>query len=234
MTDPEPVNEDLVDFARSLAYGSRSDLSFKYLARLDAAGVGDTLAGILLEVGAVFDTGDPTALIDLAVALQAEAYASRPLNERYHYDTGPFSPPGRTVAESHVALVASSGHFAAGDDPGPLGVAAMEQEEAEARIDEFLREAPVLSEVPVGIDPPSLRVRHGGYDVRGALSDRNVAFPIDRLREMEADGVVASLHATAYSFVGACAQGRLVKETIPEWLPRLEATGSDVILLVPV
>ncbi len=234
MTDSEASKEDLGEFARSLSYGSRSDLSFKYLTRFDTTGVGDALASILREVGGAFDTGDADALIDLAVMLQAEAYGSRPLNERHRYSTGPFTTPVRPVAESRVALLTSGGHFAAADDPKPLGVEAMGQEEAEARIDEFLKEPPTLSEIPVDIDPSQIRVRHGGYDVRGSLADHNVTLPLDRLLEMEADGVFASLHPTAYSFVGACAQGRLIKRTGPEWAHRLAATGSDVVLLVPV
>ncbi len=54
------------------------------------------------------------------------------------------------------------------------------------------------------------------------------------MRELEASGVFSSLHPAAYSFVGACSQGRLVKNILPEWVRRLEATGVDVVLLVPV
>jgi D-proline reductase (dithiol) PrdB len=66
------------------------------------------------------------------------------------------------------------------------------------------------------------------------VADHNVSLPIDRMRELDADGVIGSLHPTAYSFVGACAQLPLLKKTGPEWADRLKATGSDVVLLVPV
>ena len=110
----------------------------------------------------------------------------------------------------------------------------MTQAVAEERISDFLKEAPTLSELPVAGPGEAIQVRHGGYDVRGALIDHNVAFPIDRLRELEADGVIGSLHDTAYSFVGACAQTRLIKKSGPEWADRLKSTGSDVVVLVPV
>ena len=234
MTDPEPTTESLEEFAQSLSYGKRSDLSFKFLSRLGGPKIGDSLAEMLKAIGALFDTGDPVDLIELATRLQAEGYQSRPLNERYRYDEGPFTRSESPVAESRVALLTSSGHFATGDDPAPLGVESMTQLQAEEKIGDFLREAPTLSEIPVSSAADAIEVRHGGYDIRGSLADHNVSLPLDRLRELESDGVVGSLHETAYSFVGACAQTRLIKHTAPEWVDRLKSTGSDVVLLVPV
>lgn len=234
MTDPAPSPETLEEFAQSLSYGKRSDLSFKFLARLGGPRIGDSLAQMLEAIGALFDTGDPMDLIELATRLQAEGYQSRPLNERYRYTEGPFTRSERPVAESRVVLLTSSGHFATGDDPQPLGAQAMTQAEAEMRIGEFLKEVPTLSEIATVSSADAIEVRHGGYDIRGSMADHNVSFPIDRLRELETDGVIGSLHETAYSFVGACAQTRLIKQNAPEWADRLKSTGSDVVLLIPV
>lgn len=223
-------DETLAEFADSLSYGSRSDLSFKYLPRFDAGRIGDSLAELLEGIGSLYDTSDPADLIDRAIALQVEGYRSRDVHERYRYEDGPFVRPERPITESTVALLTSSGHFAAGDDPQPLGVEDMSQEEAEDRIGEFLKEEPVLSDIPVGAE---LRVRHGGYDVRGVRVDHNVAFPVDRMAELAADGVIGNLAPTAYSFVGACAQTRLMKHIAPEWAERV-GSECDVVLLVPV
>ena len=234
MTDPDAGTESLEDFARSLSYGERSDLSFKFLVRFAGTDVGDAVAAMLVEIGGLFDDGDPAALIDLAIRLQSEGYKSRSLDERYHYEEGPFSRPRRPLAESRVVLLTSSGHFATGDDPQPLGSQAMSQGEAEKRIGDFLKEPPTLSEVSTLSPADAIEVRHGGYDIRGSVADHNVSFPIDRLRELDADGIIGSLHQTAYSFVGACSQTRLIKHTAPEWVDRLMSTGSDIVLLVPV
>ena len=114
--------------------------------------------------------------------------------------------------------MSSSGHFVEGDDPQPLGINNMTQAEAEERINDFIKEEPQLSEIPIDTEQKYSRVRHGGYDVRGAQKDANVNFPIDRMRELSDEGVIPELHPTAFSFVGACSQMRLQKETGPRFL----------------
>jgi hypothetical protein len=84
--------------------------------------------------------------------------------------------------------LSSSGHFVEGDDPKPFGMENMSQKEAEDRIIDFLKEEPLLSEIPIQTPENKLRVRHGGYDIHGAKTDPNVNFPITRLRELEDDG----------------------------------------------
>jgi hypothetical protein len=234
MSDQASPRETLDGFASSLSYGQRTDLSFKFLTRLDDGEIGDVLAALLTDVGGVVDSGDPTELIQTVIDVQAAAYRSREVSERYRYDDGPFTTPDRSVESSTVSLFTSSGHFVEGDDPQPLGVVDMTQGEAERRIGEFLKEAPALSQIPVDVERERLRVRHGGYDVRGVRRDHNVALPLAPLLDGAQAGVIGSLHDTAYSFVGACAQTRLIKHVGPEWAQSIVATGTDVVLLVPV
>ena len=226
--------ESLGDFKDSFSYGTRTDLTFKFLSRLDPAAAGELLRRILEEAGAMLDTGDPQTLVDLITTAQAEAYSTRELPDRYHYESAPFVRPARPVAESTLALLTSSGHFLTGDDPQPFGVEAMTQDEAVRRIDDFLKAEPDLSAVPVDAPPESTPVRHGGYDIRGSMSDRNVAFPVDRLRELADEGAIGSLLPEAFSFVGAAAQGRILRSAGPAWADLLAERGTDVALLVPV
>jgi hypothetical protein len=109
----------------------------------------------------------------------------------------------------------------------------MGQEVAVARIDEFLRSAPTLSEIPADTNTADLLVRHGGYDITSASIDPNVCFPIDVLRAMDADGTVGSLAGTLFSFPGATAQGML-KKAVPSWIDRVKKEHIDALLLVPV
>ena len=109
----------------------------------------------------------------------------------------------------------------------------MTQEQAVARISEFIRSAPVLSEIPSSSPTSDMRVRHGGYDIRSTERDPNVTFPIERLREALAEGRVGGLADIFYSFPGATAQGRL-RTVVPEWVERLHNQEIDLMLLVPI
>ena len=227
-------DETFADFAASFSYGSRSDLTFKFLAGLPEQKAAEGIRRVLEEAGALLDHGDPAPLAALIAELQGVAYGRRGVATRYHYPDAPFTRPARPLAESRVALLSSSGHFAAGDDPEPFGVENMTQGEAERRISDFLKAPPTLSSIPIDIPAAELRVRHGGYDVRGARADHNTAFPIDRLRELLAAGVIGDLLPDAFSFTGAAAQGRIIRDAGPAWAEMLAEREVDVVLLVPV
>ena len=228
------MGEAFSEFKDSFSYGSRTDLTFKFLRMLSEEDAAETIRRVLEETGSLFDTGDPAAVIDIAVRTQAESYGSRDLNERYRYEDTPFTLPPAPVAESAVALLTSSGHFVEGDDPEPFGVVGMTQEEAVARIDDFLRETPQLSVIPIDTPADRLVVRQAGYDIRGAVADHQVSLPLSHLCDLESEGVVGRVIPDAYSFVGATAQGRIIKQAGPAWADLLLEAGTDVALLVPV
>jgi len=219
------------DFKDSFSYGKRNDLNFKFLSHLNDKQAADFLEGLLKRIGGALDDGGWDRIVDHLIEGQTLGY-SGPSN--FPYESGPFTHPARPVSSSTAALLTSSGHFAAGDDPNPFGIENMPQEEAVTRIDDFLKEEPVLSEIPMSTPKDKLRVRHGGYDVEGAMADHNVVFPLDPLRVLARKGAVGKLSETAYSFVGACSQIRLRKRTGPQWVSMIREQAVDVLLLVPV
>jgi hypothetical protein len=227
--------ETLEEFKNSFFYGSRSNLNAKFLASLAPTDAADVIAGLLDTIDDVIDRGDTGALIERFIAAQARAYEPSPgESARFAYGDGPFTAPAKPLAESRVALVTSSGHFVAGDDPQPFDVVDMTQAEAEARISEFLRAAPTLSSIPSNTSPTDLRVRHGGYPVAAVAADHQVALPIGHLRQLADQGRIGALADRAYSFVGAAAQLRLRDHVAPEWAVRLQTDEVDLALLVPV
>lgn len=223
--------ETLKDFAGSFAYGSRTDLNFKFLAKLSAEEVASFFQELLWKVGYAADSGDYRAVADHLYQWQIRGYAAV---KGWTYDDGPFTPLSKPLSTTRLSLLTSSGHFVAGNDPQPFGIENMTQAQAIERIDDFLREPPTLSAIPADIDPAYLRVRHGGYDICAALQDANVAFPLALLRELVAEGKLGALADKAYSFVGACAQTPLVKRTAPQWAEILKEQQTDAVLLVPV
>lgn len=137
-------------------------------------------------------------------------------------DPIPFARVHKRLREARVALVTTGAVYARGQEP----------------FDEEKRGGDVTFRViPRDVDVSTLGIAHrsDAFDPAGFAADRNLGFPLDRLREMEADRAIGSLAPRAVSFMGSIsAPGRLVKETAPEAASLLEADGVDVALLVPL
>jgi D-proline reductase (dithiol) PrdB len=126
------------------------------------------------------------------------------------------------LAEARVALVSSAGLVAPGDVPFDL---------AERGGDSSLRVLPH----DVAVATLEAHHRSDAFDRGPLTADRNVAFPLDRLRELVAEGVVGAAAPRHLSFMGSItAPGRLVRETAPAAARLLLEDGVDVALLVPV
>lgn len=241
MTDAHEPDADhaetIEELRKSFFYGSRSNLNFKFLKDLSDDEFGSFLSELLDAVSDTTDTGDPSGIIDAAYRWQVEAYRGHlgdPSAFPHRHEDTPWAPMTKPLSESRVALMTSSGHFADGDDPKPLGIDNMSQEEAEARIMETIKEPPTLSSIPSGLPFDQLRVRHGGYPVAAAAEDPQVVLPLRIMERLEADGVIGEFADTSYSFVGAAAQGPIKKRIGPAWAEMLREQGVDAVLLVPI
>ncbi len=143
------MSESLEEFRQSFFYGSRSDLSFKFLKSMTDEAATEFIQRLFREVGAAYDTGDVRPVVQLVYETEVAAYSPRPGTEpRWSYDDRPFAPLRKSLPESKLGLLTSSGHFVVGRDPEPFGVKGMTQQEAEDRITDFLRAAPTLSAIP--------------------------------------------------------------------------------------
>ena len=137
-------------------------------------------------------------------------------------DPVPFTPLGKPLSSCRLALVSSAGLVLPGQPPF----------DEKVRGGDFsFREIPGDADVRALIDTH----RSGAFDHTGVHSDPNLAFPLDRARELAASGFIGSVNRTHLSFMGSItAPGRLVRETAPEAARLLVADGVDVALLVPV
>jgi len=232
--DTPQASDSFQTFRESFSYGERNNVNFKFFKSMSDADVASFLEELLNELADAYDTGDVMPLIQAAYEMQIAGYSpAADVPPKHAYDDGPFAPLDTPIQEAKVGLLTTSGHFVAGDDPRPFGVADMTQDEAMARIGEFLRDTPVLSLIPSDTATSELRVRHGGYDITSALMDANVTFPIDRLRTARDNDAVGDLASTFFSFPGATSHGRLRQE-LPGWVERIHEEDVDVMLLVPV
>ena len=137
-------------------------------------------------------------------------------------DPVPWAPLPRPLADSKLALVSSAGFVMPDQEP----------------FDGSRRGGdPSFREIPADADPSVLVDSHRSqtFDHSGMQRDANLAFPLDRARELVTSGRIAALARHHLSFMGGItAPGRLVKQTAPVAVSRLVADGVDVALLVPV
>jgi D-proline reductase (dithiol) PrdB len=137
-------------------------------------------------------------------------------------DPVPWAALRKPLASCRLALVSSAG-FVLPD---------------QERFDESKRGGdPSFREIPSDIEVATLVDTHRSetFDHRAMCRDPNLAFPIDRVRELAERGRIGSVNRRHVSFMGGVtAPGRLIKHTAPEAARALAADGVDIALLVPV
>ncbi len=137
-------------------------------------------------------------------------------------DPVPWAPLEKPLAECRLALVSSAGFVLRDQQP----------------FDESVRGGDVtFRRIPKDVDVSDLVDTHRSesFDHTGLGRDPNVAFPLDRVRELAESGRIGSLARTHLSFMGSItAPGRLVRDTAPEAASSLVHGSVDVALLVPV
>jgi len=87
------------------------------------------------------------------------------------------------------------------------------------------------------VEVQQLQISHRSesFDRAGILRDRNLAFPLDRFRELASEGIIGSLNDRHLSFMGSLtAPGRLLRDTAPEACQALRQDGVSLAFLVPV
>ncbi|MEK7684660.1 MAG: glycine/sarcosine/betaine reductase selenoprotein B family protein [Verrucomicrobiota bacterium] len=152
----------------------------------------------------------------LAVRLFLKSYPWRRI------DPVPWTPLRKPLAECRLALVSSAG-FVLPHQP---------------HFDESIRGGdPSFREIPCDTNVQTLIETHRSesFDHTGLRHDPNLAFPIDRVRELAEEKRIGSVNRRHLSFMGSItAPGRFVRDTVPEAARWLVQDSTDVALLVPV
>ena len=129
----------------------------------------------------------------------------------------PWATLSGPLNQSRVALLTTGGIYVEGQEPYDLDVQGG---------DYSFREIP--RDTPIG----DLRVKHRGYDIAGPEADMNCVFPLERLLEMESEGMIGELAPTGYSFMGLINNiPGLTEETAPEVARRLKQEGVKAALI---
>jgi D-proline reductase (dithiol) PrdB len=156
--------------------------------------------------------------LNLATRLFFKAYPFH----RYALDPVPCAPLRKPLAQARVALVTTAG----------LRTPAQEDFDfTNKKGDSTYRE------IPNDIDVTTLVESHrsNSFDHSGIEADANLAFPLDRMRELQSRGVIGQLNHRHFSFMGSIVgPAKLMNETAPQVAERLRADGVEAALLTPV
>lgn len=131
------------------------------------------------------------------------------------YDDTPLLA-GKPLAERRVALISTAGLHLRDDRPFQPGDGCYRVIPAQAPAAEL-----VMSHISVN------------FDRTGFQQDLNVVMPIDRLRELVAEGVVGAMASVHYSFMGAT-DPALAEPNAKHLAGLLKRDGVDAVALVPV
>jgi len=154
--------------------------------------------------------------LKLAHRIFMEAYPYRRLDWR------PGAVLRQPLSESQIAVVTTAAFFVPGQSPFDSSIRGGDYS---------------FREILADTDLNALRIAHksDAFDHSGIESDANLALPLDRLRELKAEGCIGEVAPRHYSLMGSIsAPARLVKITAPEMARKLSEDRTDAVLLTPV
>lgn len=146
----------------------------------------------------------PEATRTAVLALEVTPFETRP------FVTGP------ALARRRVAIVSSAALHRRGDAPPLPGTADYRALPADLHAGDIL-----MSHVSIS------------FDRSGWQRDINTVYPIDRLRELSAEGSIGSIAGTHYSVMGST-DPRAMAGSADAMAARMRAEGVDAVLLAPV
>lgn len=123
---------------------------------------------------------------------------------------------GPPLARRRVAIVTSAALHPRGTPPFPAGT-------------------PEVRFLPADLPADAMLMSHVSinFDRTGFQRDINTAYPIDRLRELAAEGVIGSVAATHYAVMGST-DPRSMGESADQIAGQLKQEQVDAVLLTPV
>ncbi len=150
------------------------------------------------------------------VNFMTELMAPKPYPPQPKFDLPKLTSLRRPIAESKIGIFTSSG--------------------AQLRTEPLLAETNDLSYRLIDRETPlsDLIVAHKTPVRVWAVEDINVAYPRDRLVELEAEGSIGRLAPSAVSMVGSITKyTELLQKTVPAIKEEFDSQGVDLVFLFP-
>ncbi|HXH42088.1 MAG TPA: glycine/sarcosine/betaine reductase selenoprotein B family protein [Thermoanaerobaculia bacterium] len=127
----------------------------------------------------------------------------------------PFTPFDKDLSTATVTLVSATGVYAADqpafptEDPGDV----------------------TYRVIDGATETSSLRIAHHHYDHSEADADPNIVFPLDTLRELAGEGLIAGVNDKHYSYGFTTRLRELYETTFPELADNIERSKTKLVLL---
>jgi len=132
----------------------------------------------------------------------------------------PWTPCEGNISDKTIALITSGGLYLKDSQP-PFVTGEIHGD-------------PSFRELPRDVHQDDFGIAHNHYDHSLVMEDINTIFPIDRLLELERDGIVGTVASRHYTFSYVNDVVPLISTSIPEVIGRLRDDGVDILFLVPV
>jgi len=127
----------------------------------------------------------------------------------------PYTPFDKDLSTATVALVSATGVYGPSqeafptEDPGDVTYRIIE----------------------AATETASLKIAHHHYDHSEADADPNIVFPLDSLRELAAEGVIAAVNDKHYSYGFTTRLKELYETIFPEIADKIERSKTKLVLL---
>src|SRR2546430_96178 len=127
----------------------------------------------------------------------------------------PFTPFEKDLATATVALVSATGVYAPGQQPFPPE----DPGDVSYRV------------IDAATETSALRITHHHYDHTEADADPNIVFPLETLRALVEDGVIAAANDKHYTYGFTARLRELYEQTFPEIADKIERSKTKLALL---
>lgn len=127
----------------------------------------------------------------------------------------PFTPFDKDLSTATVALVSATGVYPADEEPFPTA----DPGDITYRT------------IPGSADVGGLRIAHHHYDHSEADADPNIVFPLETLRSLAEEGVIAAVNDKHYSYGFTTRLRELYEQTFPEIADKVERSKTKLVLL---
>lgn len=127
----------------------------------------------------------------------------------------PYTPFDKDLSTATVALVSATGVYLPDQEPFPTE----DPGDVSYRV------------IPPEAETATMRIAHHHYDHSEADADPNIVFPLDSLRELVAEGVIAAVNNAHYSYGFTTRLKELYETTFPEIADKIERSKTKLVLL---